>query len=255
MPPSPSSSGDGDAAATIDAVPRRVRGDGRRVAHRRRPLRARLGRALRRAGGYTPRMVEAVKGLLESAGVAADAFSKVALYAPDARSHGGVARALKLDKGAGAGSALRSPRQQRLLLLPRTAGPRTRDGEGRRSHPGRELRRRRRGAGGERDRPARQARRATRGFVAPRAPPWRRLLRPLPEGAQPQRHRVRAAEGPGPLGDDPLPGDGRGHEPGGPALPQLRGRAVPRTSACARAASRRIEFDRRAALRPCRARW
>ncbi len=48
--------------------------------------------------GYTPRMIEAVKGLLESAGVAADAFSKVALYAPDARSHGGVARALKLDK-------------------------------------------------------------------------------------------------------------------------------------------------------------
>ena len=49
--------------------------------------------------GYTPRMVEAVKGLLEAAGVAADAFAKVALYAPDARSHGGVARALKLDKG------------------------------------------------------------------------------------------------------------------------------------------------------------
>ena len=48
--------------------------------------------------GYTPRLVEGVRGLLERSGAAASDFTKVVLYAPDSRSHGGAARALKLDK-------------------------------------------------------------------------------------------------------------------------------------------------------------
>ncbi len=46
--------------------------------------------------GYLPRSVEAVQGLLERTGADASAFARVALYAPDARSHAGVARALGL---------------------------------------------------------------------------------------------------------------------------------------------------------------
>jgi 3-hydroxy-3-methylglutaryl CoA synthase len=48
--------------------------------------------------GYTPRITEAVKLLLESTRSPASDFQRVALYAPDARSHGTAARALKLDK-------------------------------------------------------------------------------------------------------------------------------------------------------------
>ena len=46
--------------------------------------------------GYTPVVVEAVSGLLEKAGLAASDFTTVALYGPDARSHGGVVRKLGL---------------------------------------------------------------------------------------------------------------------------------------------------------------
>jgi hydroxymethylglutaryl-CoA synthase len=49
--------------------------------------------------GYTPRLVEAVKGLLEKAGSPVADFARVALYAPDARSHAGVVRKLRLDPG------------------------------------------------------------------------------------------------------------------------------------------------------------
>ena len=44
--------------------------------------------------GYTPRLTEAVNGLLERSGGALADFAQVALYAPDARSHGTAARAL-----------------------------------------------------------------------------------------------------------------------------------------------------------------
>ena len=44
--------------------------------------------------GYTPRVVEAVRGLLEKTGTAAGDYTRAVLYAPDARSHGGVARSL-----------------------------------------------------------------------------------------------------------------------------------------------------------------
>jgi 3-hydroxy-3-methylglutaryl CoA synthase/uncharacterized OB-fold protein len=47
--------------------------------------------------GYTPRLLEAVKGLLERSGAAPGDFARVALYAPDERAHAGVARALELD--------------------------------------------------------------------------------------------------------------------------------------------------------------
>jgi hydroxymethylglutaryl-CoA synthase len=47
--------------------------------------------------GYQPRTLEAVRGLLERCGAAAADFARVALYAPDDRSHAGVARALRLD--------------------------------------------------------------------------------------------------------------------------------------------------------------
>ncbi|MDJ0790120.1 MAG: hypothetical protein QNK05_25265, partial [Myxococcota bacterium] len=47
--------------------------------------------------GYVPRSVEAVRGLLEKTGTAIGDFHKIALYAPDARSHGTVARALGID--------------------------------------------------------------------------------------------------------------------------------------------------------------
>ncbi len=44
--------------------------------------------------GYVPRTVEAVRGLLAGAENDADAFARVALYAPDARSHATVAKQL-----------------------------------------------------------------------------------------------------------------------------------------------------------------
>jgi 3-hydroxy-3-methylglutaryl CoA synthase len=44
--------------------------------------------------GYTPRLVEAVGGLLERTGAEIGDFARVALYAPDARSHAGAAREL-----------------------------------------------------------------------------------------------------------------------------------------------------------------
>jgi len=47
--------------------------------------------------GYTPRIVEAVTGLLERLGRSLDDYAKVVLYGPDARAHKGAARALKLD--------------------------------------------------------------------------------------------------------------------------------------------------------------
>jgi len=46
--------------------------------------------------GYLPRVREAVAGLLERAGLSADAFAKVCLAGPDARSHGGAARSLRV---------------------------------------------------------------------------------------------------------------------------------------------------------------
>ncbi len=47
--------------------------------------------------GFTPRIVEGVRGLLAKAGLEAADFAKVVLYAPDKRSHGAVARKLRLD--------------------------------------------------------------------------------------------------------------------------------------------------------------
>ena len=46
--------------------------------------------------GYTPNLVEAVKGLLEKTGRSPADFARAALYAPDARSLDGVARKLGL---------------------------------------------------------------------------------------------------------------------------------------------------------------
>jgi 3-hydroxy-3-methylglutaryl CoA synthase len=45
--------------------------------------------------GYTPRVVEAVSGLLERTGAQIGDYAKIALYAPDKRSHGTVARPMK----------------------------------------------------------------------------------------------------------------------------------------------------------------
>ncbi|MCZ6463763.1 MAG: zinc ribbon domain-containing protein, partial [Proteobacteria bacterium] len=47
--------------------------------------------------GYQPNLVEAVQGLLDKTGAGIDAFAKVILYAPDARSHAGALRALRVD--------------------------------------------------------------------------------------------------------------------------------------------------------------
>jgi len=47
--------------------------------------------------GYTPNLVEGVKGLLEQAGASASDFAKIMLYAPNARSHGAVVRELGLE--------------------------------------------------------------------------------------------------------------------------------------------------------------
>ena len=47
--------------------------------------------------GYTPNLIEAVRGLLERTNTSAADFARVALYAPDERSLAGVARALRLD--------------------------------------------------------------------------------------------------------------------------------------------------------------
>jgi len=50
--------------------------------------------------GYAPAITEVVRGLAAKLDTAIDAFTRVALYAPDARSHGTAARQLKIDKGA-----------------------------------------------------------------------------------------------------------------------------------------------------------
>jgi uncharacterized OB-fold protein len=50
--------------------------------------------------GYTPRMSEAVSGLLGETGTALSDYAHVALYAPDPRSHAGLARALGVDAAA-----------------------------------------------------------------------------------------------------------------------------------------------------------
>lgn len=50
--------------------------------------------------GYSPRIVEAARGLLEQTGASVGDFAKVALYGPDGRSHAGAARALRIDGGA-----------------------------------------------------------------------------------------------------------------------------------------------------------
>ncbi len=46
---------------------------------------------------YTPLVCEAGAGLFEQAGTSAGDYARVALYAPDQRSHGGAVRALRLD--------------------------------------------------------------------------------------------------------------------------------------------------------------
>src|SRR5262245_7705413 len=46
--------------------------------------------------GYAPRLAEAVAGLFERLGIAAADCARVALFAPDARSHGDVARRLRV---------------------------------------------------------------------------------------------------------------------------------------------------------------
>ena len=45
--------------------------------------------------GYSPRLVEAVRALLDKTDAQPDDFAKVALYAPDARSHAAVLRQLR----------------------------------------------------------------------------------------------------------------------------------------------------------------
>jgi hydroxymethylglutaryl-CoA synthase len=47
--------------------------------------------------GYAPGIVEGVNGLLATANAAITDFSRVCLYAPDPRSHGGAVRALKIE--------------------------------------------------------------------------------------------------------------------------------------------------------------
>ncbi len=46
--------------------------------------------------GYTPQLVDGITGLFEKTGSQAADYAKVALYAPDKRSHGGVVRKLRL---------------------------------------------------------------------------------------------------------------------------------------------------------------
>jgi hydroxymethylglutaryl-CoA synthase len=58
---------------------------------------------------YTPNMDAAVSGLLERTGTQIGEYDRVALYAPDARSHGGVAKAAGVSK-----EALQSPLFGRL---------------------------------------------------------------------------------------------------------------------------------------------
>lgn len=47
--------------------------------------------------GYTPNMVDAARGLWEQLDTGAGDYARVCLYAPDARSHGGVAKGLGID--------------------------------------------------------------------------------------------------------------------------------------------------------------
>ena len=47
--------------------------------------------------GYAPRVIEAVQRLLEKTGASPEDFDRAAIYGPDARSHAGVARKLRLE--------------------------------------------------------------------------------------------------------------------------------------------------------------
>lgn len=49
--------------------------------------------------GYTPGIAEAVNGLVAKLGASIGDFNRVALYGPDARSHGTAARSLGIDRG------------------------------------------------------------------------------------------------------------------------------------------------------------
>jgi len=90
--------GDADAIATFEASHAIAdelvdvwRGDGDRFVH------AWEERFVLQEG-YTPTLVEAVKGFFAKTGTSAADFARVALYAPDDKSAAGVARALGLDR-------------------------------------------------------------------------------------------------------------------------------------------------------------
>ncbi len=49
--------------------------------------------------GYTEKMMAAIKGLLKKTGLKTSDFAKAVLYGPDGRSHGRLAKSLKLEEG------------------------------------------------------------------------------------------------------------------------------------------------------------
>ena len=177
--------------------------------------------------GLLPNLIEAVRGLVAKLPAAPAVATRAALYAPDERSHASLARALRLAPGAGAGPAVRKARQHRRGVRADAARRRAREGPARRAPARRELRRRRRGARAGRHPPDREARAPPRRLLAPRAPARRAQPRALPARARPRRARVHAGARRRPLGDHPLSRARLGSLLQGPALPRLRGRAVP----------------------------
>ena len=90
--------GDADVAAAILAPARHRRRDHRRLARRRRSVRALVGRPLRGRARLRANVGEVVARLArEGRGERQGLRASVVLYGPDARSHAAAARALRLD--------------------------------------------------------------------------------------------------------------------------------------------------------------
>ena len=154
--------------------------------------------------------------------------TRVALYAPDERSHASLARALRLAAGQ-----LQDPLFGRLgntgaAFAPHAARRGARAGAG----PASACSSRATATAPRRSRCASpsqieklEPRRGVAWHLARRRAGAE--LRPLSARPRPRRARVRAAARRRPLRDDPLPRARRGRLLQGPALPRLRGGAVP----------------------------
>jgi 3-hydroxy-3-methylglutaryl CoA synthase len=202
--------------------------------------------------GYTPNLIAAVRGLLQKSGSSPEDFAKIALYAPDERSSGGVLRKVGFKD-----QQVQNPLFGRLgntgtpfaLMLFVHALETARVG---RSRDRRRLRRRRARARVRGDRRDRGVAAAARAVVASRAAARDRELRHLPARARTRSQGVGGRRRPRALGHDPLPRARRRHRDAGRALHELRPGALPE-AARVREVLRQGRLGALPTLRPARA--